>query len=150
MQKLLDLIDEIGIEIAFLIALIATASSLFTSQILGWSPCVICTYQRVFMYPLTLTLGIAVFYSRKIWRYVSIGLAAVGAPISLYHHLFVRFDPTQGCGFALPCSMDFQFNFGFLYLRPMYIPLLSFIAFLIILLILVIETYEGENQRSVE
>ncbi len=135
-EKTGRLIDEAGIEIAFLIGLIATAGSLFTSQILKWSPCTLCLYQRVFMYPLVLILGIAVLW-RNIWlRRVALSLAVAGAPISLYHHLLVRFDPTQGCGLAIPCSMGYQFNLDFFVLRPMHVPLSAFIAFMAIALVL--------------
>lgn len=131
-----ELIEESGRELALLVAVIATTGSLFTSQILGWAPCELCWYQRVFMFPLIPILGATIIWENRNLETLSIGLAAIGAPIALFHHLLVRFDPTQGCGIALPCSMQYQFDLGIVAVRPMYLPLLSFIAFGLIIVIL--------------
>lgn len=131
-----ELIEESGRELALLVALIATTGSQFTSQILGWAPCELCWYQRVFMFPLTPILGATIIVENRNLEKLSIALAAIGAPIALFHHLLVRFDPTQGCGFALPCSMQYQFDLGVIAIRPMYLPLLSFIAFSLIIIFL--------------
>lgn len=125
-------LQDIGREFALLTALIAVTGSLFTSTILGWSPCQLCAYQRVFMYPLVLVLGAALVSNHRHLADAALALAVLGAPVSLFHHLFIRFDPTQGCGFALPCSMQHQLNIGGAAFRPMYLPLLSFIAFTLI------------------
>lgn len=39
---------------------IATLGSLYFSEIMKFEPCVLCWYQRIFMYPFVLWLGIAV------------------------------------------------------------------------------------------
>jgi hypothetical protein len=88
------------------------------------------------MYPLTVLVGIHLFYKHRLLHYVSFGLAFLGAPVALYHHVLVRFDPTRGCGFAIPCSMDYQFNLGIFALRPMHVPLLAFLAFTTIAILL--------------
>ena len=56
---------------------IATLGSLYFSEIMKFEPCVLCWYQRIFMYPFVLWLGIAVvkrlshrklfFTNRKYW-----------------------------------------------------------------------------------
>jgi len=88
------------------------------------------------MYPLVPLLGTTLVVSYQRLKDMAFLLAIIGALISLFHHLFVRFDPTQGCGFALPCSMQYQLNLGVVILRPMYLPLLSFVAFTLIALLL--------------
>lgn len=72
---------------AWLIALIATLSALFIGEIMGQTPCLLCWYQRIFMFPLAIILGVGSYLSdAKIWRY-ALPLAAIGALIALYHTL---------------------------------------------------------------
>ncbi|MCS0543365.1 disulfide bond formation protein B, partial [Aeromonas veronii] len=47
--------------IAFAAALISTLGSLYFSEIQKFVPCELCWYQRIFMYPLAIILGIAIF-----------------------------------------------------------------------------------------
>ncbi len=65
---------------------IATLGSLYFSEIMKFEPCVLCWYQRIFMYPFVLWLGIAV--AKKDYRIASYSLpiATIGACISLYHY----------------------------------------------------------------
>jgi disulfide bond formation protein DsbB len=136
MRHVTSFLRKNSVDLAFLAALFSTAASLFTSRMLGWSPCTLCVLQRIFMYPLTITLAVYMFYKRKALYYASLGLTVLGMPTAFYHHVLVRFDPTRGCGFAIPCSMDYQFNLGIFALRPMHIPLSAFTAFAIITFLL--------------
>src|SRR5258705_13166689 len=52
-------IGKYGLFFAFLISLVATLGSLFYSQIAGFTPCDLCWFQRIFMYPLVVLLGLA-------------------------------------------------------------------------------------------
>ena len=40
--------------LAWLIATLATLGALFMSEIMGLAPCVLCWYQRIFMFPLVI------------------------------------------------------------------------------------------------
>lgn len=72
---------------AWLIALVATLSAIFIGEIMGQTPCLLCWYQRIFMFPLAIILGVGSYLSdAKIWRY-ALPLAAIGALIALYHTL---------------------------------------------------------------
>ncbi|AIE32016.1 GerB family spore germination protein [Bacillus thuringiensis serovar kurstaki str. HD-1] len=57
---------------------IATLGSLYFSEIMKFEPCVLCWYQRIFMYPFVLWLGIAV--AKKDYRIASYSLpiASIG------------------------------------------------------------------------
>ena len=46
---------------AWLVAMIATLGSLFFSEVMMFPPCVMCWYQRICMYPLTLILLVGLF-----------------------------------------------------------------------------------------
>ena len=43
--------------LAWLLALVATAGALFLGEVMGKTPCVLCWYQRIAMFPLVLVLG---------------------------------------------------------------------------------------------
>src|SRR3989344_9597668 len=50
-----------GIALAFFVSLSATVISLFYSDVVGFEPCKLCWFQRIFMYPQILILGLAWF-----------------------------------------------------------------------------------------
>lgn len=69
--------------LAWLIALVSTLGALFIGEVMGKTPCVLCWYQRIAMFPLALILGIAVFLSDfSVRRYV-LPLATIGGLIAL-------------------------------------------------------------------
>ncbi len=73
--------------LSWLIATVATFSALFLGEVLGRTPCVLCWYQRIAMFPLALLLGIACFVDdRSVWRY-TLPLALLGGFIALWHSL---------------------------------------------------------------
>ena len=49
-----------ALTLAWGVALLATAGSLYFSEVANYLPCTLCWYQRIAMYPLVLILGIAV------------------------------------------------------------------------------------------
>jgi disulfide bond formation protein DsbB len=112
---------------AWLMALLATAGALFIGEVMGKTPCVLCWYQRIAMFPLVLILGIGLLEAdgRSI-RY-ALPLALVGAGIALYHCLVfwgVISEALTPCGKGSSCAdADVQVA-GWV---P--IPLLSLIAF---------------------
>lgn len=95
--------------LAWLIALASTLSVLFIGEIMGQTPCVLCWYQRAFMFPLAVILAVACYRSDgAAWRYV-MPLAAIGAAIAIWHTLvFIGLAPTalEPCGEGPSCSSD--------------------------------------------
>ena len=67
-------------------------------EIMKFEPCVLCWYQRIFMYPFVLWLGIAV--AKKDYRIASYSLpiATIGACISLYHYAIQKSQHFQLLG----------------------------------------------------
>jgi len=117
---------------AFVIALVASIGSLYSSQILNMKPCVFCWYQRAFMFPLAIILGIAAYKKDgKIFPYI-IALPIIGAMIAFVQSLFSYLNITNlVCG--LECTGKSQKIFGFLDMS-----IASFIAFSSIIFLLVI------------
>jgi len=122
--------------LAWLAAIIATLGSLYFSEVMHFIPCMLCWYQRIFMYPLAIILGIAFYRNDQgIYRYV-LPLSIIGMLISGYHTLLQRLPYLQQfemCTTGVPCSKDYINWLGFIT-----IPLLAFIAFTIITVSLLI------------
>jgi len=73
--------------LAWLLALLATAGALFLSEVMGKTPCVLCWYQRIAMFPLVLVLGMGLFaLDARSVRY-ALPLACVGWGSAAYHLL---------------------------------------------------------------
>ena len=102
--------------LAFLVALTATLGSLYLSEVAHFTPCTLCWYQRIAMYPLVPILGIAAWTrDGRVWRY-AIPLAAIGAVIAIYHYQLERF-PTQtsvSCSVEAPCTVVWIWRFHFI------------------------------------
>jgi disulfide bond formation protein DsbB len=70
---------------AWAVALLATAGSLFLGEVMGMTPCVLCWYQRIAMYPLVLVLGLGLLDAdARCLRYAR-PLAWAGWGLALYH-----------------------------------------------------------------
>ena len=132
----LDSSSSTFIFLAFLTSLIATFGSLFFSEIMNFIPCSLCWYQRIFMYPLVFIFLInLLFPDDKVFKY-AFTLGFIGWVISVYHNLLMfKIIPEKlsPCVQGIPCSVDYLNWLGFIT-----IPLLSFFAYTIILILLII------------
>jgi disulfide bond formation protein DsbB len=96
----LGFIDKHYLTLGFLISLSAGLFSLVYSEIIGYVPCYLCWYQRVFLFPLPLIFGVAIWSKdRKIVKYV-LPLLSVGFLFSVYQNFYYYF----GGGSTLPCD----------------------------------------------
>lgn len=122
--------------VAWLIALASTFSVLFIGEILGQEPCLLCWYQRIAMFPLTIILGIACFREDAgVWRY-ALPLAVAGGVVAFWHSgLFLGLIPKaiEPCGQGPSCTSTDMTILGGLPL-----PVLSLGAFAAIALFLLI------------
>jgi disulfide bond formation protein DsbB len=73
--------------IAWLIATTGTLGSLFFSEVMEFAPCLLCWYERIFLYPLVITLTIGLFPLDKAAIKYSLPLAIAGWFVALYHNL---------------------------------------------------------------
>lgn len=70
---------------AWLIASLSSLSALFIGEVMGQMPCLLCWYQRIFMFPLAVILTIALYLSDgRVWRY-GVPLSVGGLGFALYH-----------------------------------------------------------------
>lgn len=110
---------------ATVIASVATAGSLYLSLGLGLTPCRLCWYQRILMYPLVVVLGVAAVENRPGVVWTALPLAMPGAAIAAYHSWLQVSQTTCGIG-AINCA---QIQYRILGLT---VPNLSLVAFLLV------------------
>lgn len=148
-DRLRRLVSPDALWIAFAIALVATCGSLFFSNVMGYTPCTLCWYARILMYPLTVILGIAAF--RRDWsirRYV-LPLIALGVLLTAYHNYIVLTNttPLTPCSVgpdAVPCTTHYTLVLGY-----QSIPLMAFTAFVTLLLLLTLYVPTTEKTGKV-
>ena len=87
----------------WLIAMAALFGSLFFSEVMGLKPCVLCWYQRIFIYPLAVLFLVGMFpLDRSVVRY-TLPLAVIGLGFAIYHYLlYSGYIPES----LQPCSED--------------------------------------------
>lgn len=72
---------------AWFTALVATAGSLFFSEVMDLPPCILCWYQRIAMYPLVLVIAVGILMRDARWKYYALPLSLTGLAIAIYHNL---------------------------------------------------------------
>lgn len=122
-----DMKRRYGGYVALTTATGATLGSLFYSEIMGYTPCPLCWWQRIFMYPLVLILLIALFSKdKKASRYVA-SMSAIGFFIAIWHYVEQMTEVAICTGELADCGIRYTFYFDF-----MTIPVMAATAFFII------------------
>lgn len=99
-NEYLAFIDKHYLQLGFLVSLSASLFSLVYSEIIGFLPCYLCWYQRVFLFPIVFIFGSAIWHKdRKIVKYV-LPILGVGFIISVYQNLQYYFGDIG----TLPCD----------------------------------------------
>lgn len=128
---------------AWVVAACATLGSLFFSEAMGLPPCLLCWYQRIFLFPLAVLLPLGLLpYDCRIVRY-GLPLAAIGLSIAIFHQLLAAGwlpKSLEPCARGIPCSKTVFELFGFLT-----IPWLSIVAFATIVVLLVLAHLRREG-----
>ncbi len=108
-----------------LVAIIATAGSLYFSEVMNFVPCELCWYQRILMYPLVVVLGVAAYEGTAgVWK-TGLPLSVLGAGVAAYH-TFIQLSPEDTvteCAVGVGCT-SIYWEAG-----PFTIPRLSLLAF---------------------
>ena len=97
------------------LALVASTSSLYLSEVIGLIPCSLCWYQRIAIYPQVVVLGVAAWRrDREVWR-TSVPLALIGIAFSVWHIVIEQVPSLAGpCDPSNPCTILWVEEFGFL------------------------------------
>jgi len=117
--------------LAFLAAAMATGGSLFFSEVAHFVPCELCWFQRICMYPLSITtLLMALADDHRAARYL-LPLPLVGAGVSTYHLLVENASSSRRRRACSPrpaiCATKWINEFGFVT-----IPTLALTAFVLV------------------
>ncbi|MGF9713898.1 disulfide bond formation protein B [Paenibacillus sp. JMULE4] len=132
---------------AWIVSVVATSGSLYFSEVLGFIPCDLCWYQRIFMYPLSVILGIAAYYNEKSLKKYVLPLSIIGGSISLYHYMLQKipgFVEIKPCTQGVPCNVDYIDWLGFIT-----IPFLALTAFLLIIMcMLLLKPSNSQNNEN--
>jgi len=144
-NKFLDFIDKHYLNLGFIISLFASLFSLVYSEIIGYLPCYLCWYQRVFTFPLVFIFGVAIWSSdRKIVKYV-LPLLSVGFIISVYQNFMYYFADTGNLpcdASGVSCYQQLVSEFG----GYISIPMLALTSFVfLITIVLVAHFYKRED-----
>jgi disulfide bond formation protein DsbB len=125
-------IDDAALWIAFLVAAVSTAGSLYFSEVADYIPCQLCWFQRIAMYPLAVILLAAAIRRDRGVRWYAGPVAAIGAAIATYHYL-VEWNPEleAACGIGPSCSDIWFRELGFVTLALM--ALCGFSAILVLI-----------------
>jgi disulfide bond formation protein DsbB len=76
---------ETALGLAWIIALFATLAVLLIGEVLGQKPCLLCWFQRAFMFPLAIVLGLGLWWQdRRVGRY-GVALSLGGGSVALWH-----------------------------------------------------------------
>jgi disulfide bond formation protein DsbB len=128
-----------AILLGFLVAFLATAGSLFYENIAGFAPCLLCWWQRIFLYPQALLLFIALIWrgrdagARTLARINSIVLSLIGVSISIYQTLLqagaIGNDLIPCDATGVSCQHVYFINYGYVT-----IPAMALTAFALIIL----------------
>ncbi|KKW23172.1 MAG: putative disulfide formation protein [Candidatus Kaiserbacteria bacterium GW2011_GWB1_52_6] len=130
-------VGEWGIWIGFLTVLGAMGISLYYSEILGFEPCPLCWWIRVFMYSQAVLFAVALWRKDTNVTMYSIALSVIGFTVALYNHALQVLPsgslPCPASG-TVSCAQRIIFEFGYITF-----PLLgaTLFAFLIIVMLIV-------------
>lgn len=134
-DRAVETVSPSALSLAFLVAAVCMAGSLYFSEVANFPPCKLCWYQRYAMYPLVPLLAIAARKNFIPLRPFAVGLAVLGSTISTYHILVERGIVTESasCDPDNPCSLNWVPYNGYLT-----IPTMALSGFLLILTLLAV------------
>ena len=130
--------------LAWIQSIVATLGSLYYSEIQHFIPCTLCWYQRILMYPLLILFAIAILRKDVKVYFYALPMSIIGTGIAFYHILLQKgllpeaFAP---CTIGASCAVKYTGYFGFIT-----IPVMSFTAFLVISICLLLLFKKGKTQ----
>lgn len=143
---LLKIVKKFGLIFIFLISFLATVGSLSFSDILKWTPCKLCWYQRIFMYPQILIVFIGLLIKDKKVFVYNLWLSLIGFLIALFHYL-IQMNIIRGidCNLVSSSATCIKINFYYGFIS---IPFMAMISFLLIIIISIFNIYESKKIKN--
>jgi disulfide bond formation protein DsbB len=132
--------------LGFLISLAAVVGSLFYSEIVGFPPCVLCWWQRLFLYPQAVLFALAL-WKKDLGVFLYSGTLAVFAGIVALYHSYVYWGgksllPCTALGGA--CDKIYVMEFGYITIPTMSLTIVVYL----LLLAWINRLYCNENRNA--
>ena len=121
--------------LAAAVAVVATAGSLYFSEVADYVPCRLCWFQRICMYPLVAILVVGAVLRDRNVRWYALPLAVSGAAVSAYHYI-IEWKPSLGegaCGIGPSCTDVWFRRMGFVTLA--FMALCGFVSILLLVFV---------------
>lgn len=115
--KLVSLIAKYILPIGFLLTILGVFLTLYYQYSVGYAPCELCWYQRIFLYPQMFMFGYA-WYKKdmKVLPHAFM-LSLIGFAIAVYHHIlqlgYNIYKPCSTAPFAVDCAKPSFIEYGF-------------------------------------
>lgn len=139
--QIIDWFSPKALWIAFALSFFVALMTLVYSEYLSIEPCPLCWWQRIFLYPQIILLGMAAWKRDAYVAEYSIVLSLFGAGVALYQH-FLQMFPRSGLpcpATGVSCAQRFLFEFGYITY-----PLMAFTVFAFLLVAaLIVRTRRG-------
>jgi disulfide bond formation protein DsbB len=134
-RQAIEAVSPSALTLAFLVAAVCMAGSLYFSEVAHFPPCHLCWLQRFCMYPLVPILGLAAWRKAGWVRPWAGALAAIGTVIATYHVALERHPEWESsvCDPRNPCTLIWVKRLGYLT-----IPAMSLSGFLLIITLLAV------------
>lgn len=132
--------EGFALPLAWVVAVGATAGSLWYSEVKNFVPCDFCWYQRIAMYPLAVVLARVPWHRGAAAARYLLPLPVIGAAVSIYHYQLQLFpEQSSSCSVSVPCTGKWIEVWGFVT-----IPLLALGAFALIVMLLLVATSSND------
>jgi disulfide bond formation protein DsbB len=138
----LNLVSRNVLWIGLFVSSASVVLSLYYSDIVGFAPCILCWYQRIFMYPLVPIFILAlVKKDRRIIDYALL-LSILGLLVAIYHNLVYYFNLSDlpCAAYGISCVQRFVSEVG----GYVSIPMMSLTGFLFLTTVLLVSRINRE------
>jgi disulfide bond formation protein DsbB len=131
-----------GLWFAWTVAAVATVGSLIYSEVIGFTPCRLCWFQRIAMYPIAVVLLVGAWRKELQAKYYALPLAIIGLGISVWHYVVQLYPQLEGsaCDPIAPCALRYVEVFGFIS-----IPFMAGAGFTLIAVLLLLNVKEPKE-----
>jgi disulfide bond formation protein DsbB len=144
-KKIIDFIQKNAIKLILVQLTLALFGSLYFSDVKGFEPCVLCWWQRIFMYSQIPVIIVALLKKEvDIYKY-TLTLSILGIIVSIYHNLlYIGIIKNEDfCTGGISCTSKYVEYFGFVT-----IPFLALMSFVIIIALSIISRNYIKKNKS--
>jgi len=116
--RLRVIVIKYTIPLAFALSVAAVSLTFYYSELVGYPPCGLCWMQRVFLYPIPVILGVALYRKDKNIAPYILALSILGALFAFYQYYIqmasVGWLPCPASSVSSDCSKRYIFEFGYI------------------------------------